>query len=61
MATGKQADWNWGEDDRRGPWFIASYSSTLSCCGDDCEEGDEIRADGEGGWEGRCCYPDKDD
>lgn len=56
----KIADWGFDED-RTGPWFIASYESVLSCCGNECEEGDEIRADGEGGWEGRCCYPGDDD
>lgn len=70
MATGrgrrrpkgelKVADWGW-DDDKKGPWFIARYPSTLSCCGDECEEGDEIRADSEGGYEGRCCYSEEDD
>lgn len=56
------ADWGFDkQQDKTGPWFIASYQSTLSCCGDECEEGDEIRADGEGGYQGRCCYPGKDD
>lgn len=55
------ADWGFDQEDKTGPWFIATYVSTLSCCGDECEEGDEIRADGEGGYQGRCCYPGKDD
>lgn len=56
------ADWGLDKDQVKvGPWFMAEYSSTLSCCGDECEEGDEIRADGEGGYQGRCCYPGKND
>lgn len=56
------ADWGFDKEDKTGPWFVASYSGTaLSCCGEECEEGDEIRADGEGGYQGRCCYPGKDD
>ena len=56
------ADWGFETGGDEGPWFIAKYShSILSCCGEDCEEGDEIRADGEGGYQGRCCYPEGDD
>lgn len=55
------ANWGLDKDDKTGPWFIASYASTLGCCGDECEEGDEIRADGEGGYQGRCCYGRKND
>lgn len=55
------ANWGW-EENSKGPWIIAQYSDTeLSCCGDAVQEGDEIRADGEGGWEGRCCYPRSED
>lgn len=55
-------DWGIDTGDKTGPWFIASYDgTTLSCCGEENEEGDEIRADGEGGYQGRCCYPGKDD
>lgn len=53
---------NWGldkDEPNKGPWFIASRPGDLSCCGDECEEGDEIRADGEGGYEGRCCFPEE--
>ena len=39
----------------RGPWFIAAYEGCCSGCGEDIEPDDEIRADGHGGWEGRCC------
>lgn len=38
-----------------GPWFIAARDGACSCCGHDIAEGDEIRADGFGSWEGRCC------
>lgn len=52
---------DWGvEDDGKGPWFEAQFFGTeLSCCGDRVYEGQEIRADGDGGWEGReCCNPE---
>lgn len=56
------ADWGLDREDKTGPWFTATYpGTTLSCCGEENEEGDEIRADGEGGYHGRCCYPGKDD
>lgn len=32
----------------KGPIFEARYSSTCSVCGDRIEEGDRIRADGDG-------------
>lgn len=35
----------------KGPWFIASYGGECSTCFRTTEKGDEIRADGEGGWE----------
>lgn len=42
-----------------GPWFVAGYDGACSCCGDDIVEGDEIRADGFGSYEGReCCGGD---
>jgi hypothetical protein len=41
-----------------GPWFIAAYDGDCSGCGADFEDGDEIRADGEGGWLARCCGAD---
>ncbi len=44
-----------------GPWFAAAYSGSCSGCGEDIEDGDEIRADGGGGWERReCCGEDED-
>lgn len=57
----KVANWGW-DDTSRGPWVSANYEGVMSCCGEICDEGDMIRADGEGGWEGqRCCYPEDDD
>ncbi|MBM0274115.1 hypothetical protein [Micromonospora tarensis] len=38
-----------------GPWITASYRGTCSSCGTRTEEMDDIRADGDGGWLGRCC------
>lgn len=35
---------------RRGPWITAGFDSECDGCGDLIEEGDQIRADGEGGW-----------
>jgi hypothetical protein len=45
-----------------GPWFIAAFTSDCSW-GDEIEEGDQIRADGDGGWEHLdCCEdPEEDD
>jgi hypothetical protein len=43
------------EDDDSPPWTIAAYSGSCSGCGEEIEPDDEIRADGQGGWEGRCC------
>lgn len=40
-------------DPKRGPWFTALYHGMCSACGDRFEPGDEIRADGDGGYE--CC------
>jgi hypothetical protein len=39
---------------RPGPWFTAMYDSDDECCGW-IKAGDEIRADGSGGWEHRDC------
>lgn len=38
-----------------GPWVEAQYTGMCSGCGDEFYSGDEIRADGSGGWEGQCC------
>jgi hypothetical protein len=54
-------DWGIPKGPQPGPWFSANYVSILSCCGDECEEGDEIRADGQGGYEGRCCFKEGED
>lgn len=46
-----------------GPWFIARFEGECSAEGDTIEEGDEIRADGSGGYEHRDCvfeYEDDD-
>ncbi|MEU5549227.1 hypothetical protein ABZ738_05610 [Micromonospora sp. NPDC047793] len=40
---------------RLGPWITAAYRGTCSGCGSRTEELDDIRADGDGGWLGRCC------
>lgn len=45
---------------RPGPWVEAQYANTLDC-GHDVLEGDEIRADGEGGWECRDCGVDQEE
>lgn len=33
-----------------GPWFPARFDSECDGCGDPIDEGDQIRADGEGGY-----------
>lgn len=40
---------------QRGSWFAAQYPGECSECGDPFDEGDIIRADGEGGYEMRYC------
>lgn len=37
-------------DSTLGPWITASYSSECAGCGGRNDEGEQIRADGEGGW-----------
>lgn len=39
----------------KGRWFLAAFEGDCTW-GDTIEEGDEIRADGDGGWEHRECY-----
>lgn len=39
----------------KGPWFPARFDSECSGCDGAIWEGEDIRADGSGGWEGRCC------
>lgn len=38
------------EADSFGPVITATYEGEDSCCGMGIEEGDRIRADGQGGW-----------
>lgn len=35
---------------RFGPWISARFDSECDGCGDQIEEGDQIRSNGEGGW-----------
>lgn len=39
----------------KGPWFGANYPGKCTTCEDRFDEGDRIRADGEGGWECENC------
>ncbi len=41
--------------DAPAPWVPAAFQSECDECGSPIFEGDDIRADGSGGWEGRCC------
>ena len=41
--------------EEKGPWFGAQYAGACDGCGDSIEEGNSIRADGEGGYECRGC------
>lgn len=43
----------------KGPWVRATWPGDCSGCGDEFGEDDEIRADGSGGWEARCCDDDE--
>lgn len=49
-----------GRSEGPGPWFTAGYGGGCSICGHPYEEGDEIRADGYGSWEGRECQDEHD-
>jgi hypothetical protein len=40
-----------GKQSAKGPWFPASREGECDTCGDAIYQGDEIRADGSGGWE----------
>jgi hypothetical protein len=45
------------EERELGPVFTAVYDGEDACCGEGIEEGQQARADGEGGWihaNGRC-------
>lgn len=41
-----------------GPAFEAAYPGRCSGCGDAIDPGDQIRADGDGGYRLRCCWED---
>lgn len=43
---------------QKGPWFGAMYSGECASCFDRIEEGDRIRADGQGGYECENCGED---
>lgn len=44
---------------RKGAWFISACDGDCHGCGREFGEGDEIRADGDGGFEARrCCGND---
>jgi hypothetical protein len=43
-----------------GPWFTARFDSDCDGCGGLIEEGDQIRADGEGGYICEDCGADDD-
>lgn len=45
---------------RLGPWFTAAYGGRCVNCDDDYGPGDRIRADGEGGYLGDCCWEEHD-
>lgn len=44
-----------------GVWFTARFDSDCDGCGALIEEGDRIRADGDGGYPGECCGEDDDE
>ncbi len=41
-----------------GPWFTANFPGWCTECGGEIEPGDEIRADGEGGYVCECSRKD---
>ena len=43
------------EAEETAPWVPATWPGECSGCFLPFGEGDDIRADGCGGWEGRCC------
>lgn len=47
------------DDGRPGPWIVAAFRSDCAW-GDEILEGDEIRADGQGGWEHQACAEEDD-
>jgi hypothetical protein len=44
-----------------GPWFPSRFDSECDECGQPIDEGDRIRADGEGGYVCEPCGEDLDD
>lgn len=51
-----------GKQNTKGPWIVAGFDSECDPCGGAIFAGDEIRADGSGGWECRAvCGTDDDD
>lgn len=46
------------DDIKKGPWFYAQYGGVCSAGGESVEAGDEIRADGTGGYECSACVAD---
>jgi hypothetical protein len=49
------------EPERRAAWFSSRYDGDCSNCSRHFDSGDEIRADGDGGWEARECCGEDDD
>lgn len=46
----------------KGRWFPSKYDGSCDVCGAFFDPGEEIRADGDGGWQGReCCGQAEDD
>jgi hypothetical protein len=43
-----------------GPWAEARFEGWCAGCGEAIMPGDDIRADGQGGWLGRCCGEDSE-
>lgn len=46
------------DDVKKGPWFYAEFNGVCSAGGESVEAGDEIRADGRGGYECSTCVAD---
>jgi len=43
------------DKDQPGPWIVAGFDGVCSRGGEHLLEGEDIRADGDGGWECREC------
>jgi hypothetical protein len=54
-CTGAEARAAREEKAERGPWFRAAYPGRCSECGEEFEEGTDIRADGKGGYLAEAC------